>query len=309
MLPILILCYARLDTLTQTLESVLAQPHGPIYVSCDGPKEGDEESNKELHSYIKSLLKKEIIVDFVIHARNFGTLVGVSKGVSWFFERVEVGIILEDDLVLEIDLLESIECTKQFLDFPEVLSIGLFNYIPHTSIDSDSSLVRCSKFVVSWGWVTTKENWNLRSTTFQGVNYMDLFTKMKESIGLSSALWHLYQFYKEYQMEKRDIKRCDWDFLWQLNSFEKEKVNITYNRNLIRNIGNGAGATHTLNKDLDYPIDKISKGELSEVSKNLAVPSVDKAADKYFCKTRKIGKALRADIRLRTRLKKALNKS
>jgi len=307
MLPILILCYIRLDTLEATLQEITSQKHGPIYISCDGSAPQKGQKTQDLHAFIMNLKESGVIEDYQILESNFGTLVGVSKGIDWFFKRVDIGIILEDDLILKPTLLDSIEFTAQYLRNRQVHSLGLANRVPRAEISDYESLTRASIFVVSWGWVTTRQNWEARIKSFSEVNFLKLYINMQERIGMSSALWHLYHFYKEYRNEKRNIHKCNWDFMWQADCFTKNQIVISYNHNLVENIGVGEGATHTKGKILDYPIDAILNSEMYQNSNYLEIPNIDPRADKFFCRERKIGPIIRAELRLRTRLNSRMN--
>jgi hypothetical protein len=289
------------ETLRETIKSIVSQPHGPIYISCDGPKDGFAESAKPLYSYISGLAKLGIVQEYRISNVNLGTLHGVSEGIDWFFQKVEIGIILEDDLLLEDGLLESLELIKKFLRNKEIISIGLANSVPDNELDYIEAPFRKSKFVVSWGWITTRQNWTQRITSFQNLNYFLLFLKILRHFGPSTAFYHLYFYLMNAARENKDSRNCNWDDLWQINCFLKNKFVIALNRNMITNIGNGFGATHTSGKNLYYPIKSISNVELEFMRESEKLPNWDRKADKYFCKNRKIVKIIRAQLNLQSK--------
>jgi hypothetical protein len=308
MLPILVLCYVRVDTLRTTIESILQQPHGPIYISCDGPSQKYQNSASEVHLYIKSLLRDGLVEDIRISDTNEGTLVGVSKGINWFFDKVEMGIIIEDDLILDADLLNSLEYVKHFLKHKQVLSIGIANSIPESNLTSPQSLIRASNFVVSWGWATTRSNWDERIKSFAEVNMLKLTFKMINKIGLSSAMFHLFYYFINLRNERYKKIACNWDDLWQINCFLKDLVVICYNKNLITNIGSGFGATHTGGKDLTRPIVKLIPSDYTSISSENSIPELDINADKYFCDKRKVSQIIKSAVRIRTRYRSTFHK-
>jgi len=300
-IPVLILCFARLDTLQQALASILKQPHGAIYISCDGPTPVYERECVEVQDYITELLKTGVIQNLRISEVNEGTLIGVSNGIDWFFKQESIGVIIEDDLILEPRLLEAIEVSSNYLAFDNVVSVGLHNRIPTKFISNNAQILRRSKFVISWGWVTTRKEWSDRITTFRDVNYRQLFVAMIRAIGPSSATYHLWRYRGQLSQERIDARKCNWDDLWQINCFLKGKTVAVSNRNQITNIGNGEGSTHTFGKSLDSEIIPITEQEFDSIEPWILPLEIDSHADRFFVHNRKISTILREKLRFRTR--------
>jgi len=301
-LPILILGYARVDTLKQTLASILNQPHGPIYVSCDGPSPAYAPECAEVRNYTTDLLRMGFIHNLRLSDVNEGTLSGVSKGIDWFFEQEEIGIIIEDDLVLEPRLLEAAEISSSYLSDINVMSIGLHNGVPAKFISENDKIFRRSNFVVSWGWVTTREEWSNRLRSFHDFNFWSLIMTMTKAIGVSSAAYHTWFYALQYIMEKKDVRKCNWDDLWQINCFLKKKTVAILNRNQITNIGYGKGATHTFGKSLYVKIVPITEAEFKSRDLWILPQEKDNRADTYFARDRRITNIVRAKAKMRTRL-------
>ena len=301
-IPVLVLCFARLDTLQKTLASILKQPHGAIYISCDGPVPSYVRECTEVRDYITDLLKRGVIQNLRIAEVNEGTLIGVSNGIDWFFKQETIGVIIEDDLVLEPKLLEAVEVSSTCFADDSVVSIGLHNRIPMKFISNNDQVIRRSKFVISWGWVTTREEWNDRITTFHGVNYGKLFIEMTRAIGPSSAAYHLWRYRGQLNQERIDARKCNWDDLWQINCFLKKKTVAVFNRNMITNIGNDARATHTVGKSLYSEIIPITEAEIKSSDCWNLPQDIDKLSDSYFKHDRKLSSIVRMKVKIRTRL-------
>ena len=302
MLPVLVLCFNRLDTLQKTLESILKQPHGAIYISCDGPVQAYVRECTEVRDYITELFKMGVIHNLRISEVNGGTLLGVSNGIDWFFTQETIGVIIEDDLVLESGLLEAVEMSSICLVEDNVVSIGLYNRISTKYISNNDQIIRRSKFVISCGWVTTREKWNDRITTFRGVNYGKLFVEMIRAIGFSSAVYHIWLYRGLLKQERIDARKLSWDNLWQLNCFLKNKTVAVFNRNMITNIGNDARATHTAGKPLYAEIIPITEAELKSPDCWNLPKDIDKLSDSYFMNDRKLSSIIRIKVKIRTRL-------
>jgi len=307
MLPILVLCYIRLDTLMQTFESILNQPHGDIYASCDGSPEKYAAESLEVQRYLRNLFDTGVIKELRISSINQGVFYGVSSGIDWFFNQVDRGIIFEDDLVLQPNLLNAVELASIHLENREIISIGLSNYVPSKYLSQRESVYRYSRFTIAWGWVSTHKEWFSRIDTYQNLSYTKLFWKMFKNIGFSSALYHILVFLRERNYELHNPSKCNWDSLWQLTAFMKEKKVLVFNRNLLTNIGYGETATHTKIKSVDYPTDTLLDEEIRmfRISDNNL--SVDMKADKYFMRERKFSNFIRDILSLRTRTKRFLS--
>lgn len=301
MIPILILGFIRADQLQLCVDSVVGQEHGPIYISCDTAPEKYRSEGLEVRYLIESLVSSGIVTEARFSTENRGILRGVTEGISWFFSKVELGIILEDDLIAAPGLFSSIEITAAYLKNPDIIALGLHNSVPMKSVTSPHSFVRASKFTISWGWVTTAEKWNSRIKSYSEVKYFKLFLLMLTDVGFSSSLYHLIKYRNRLRLEKQDISRCTWADLWQINCFMKKKKVITYNRNLISNIGYGRLATNTKGEITNYPIEKVQIGDLDSIIISPEM-NIDYRADKYFSRNRKVSTIVREKMRIRGRI-------
>jgi prepilin-type N-terminal cleavage/methylation domain-containing protein len=71
---------------------------------------------------IKKNIKKSAfsLIEISVVILIIGILIsGVSQGIDWFFTKVNVGIIIEDDLVLHAELLSYAELCEKFLSMPK----------------------------------------------------------------------------------------------------------------------------------------------------------------------------------------------
>jgi hypothetical protein len=302
-LPILVLCYIRIDSLRKTIESIQHQPHGPIYISCDGAPDAYKKESLVVQNYVRHLQKTGVVQDIQISVTNGGLLDGVSKGIDWFFKQVEVCIIIEDDLILEPLLLEAAEIVSTHIVDPNVISIGFSNYVPKKYHSDKASYYRGSRFTVSCGWLTTRREWNSRIKTYERVNFKQLFLILIKNIGFSSTLWHIAIYINQKNLMINKPLLCSWDHLWQLNCFVKNKKALNFNVNLINNIGFGDLATNTKIQMRQEPIDLINRSNLEKFKFKNQNLRIDMKADKYYLRHRKISKYIRAKLALKIRLK------
>src|SRR6187402_3370357 len=98
--PILFLVFNRPETTVRVFEKIREIKPQRLFVAADGPREG-KEGEKEKCQAVRDLILKNIDwpceVKTLLRDQNLGCGKAVSSGITWFFEQVDEGIILEDD--------------------------------------------------------------------------------------------------------------------------------------------------------------------------------------------------------------------
>ena len=98
--PILFLIFNRPDVTKCVFEEIRKQKPQYLYLAADGPR-----ANKP-GEYEKCILAREVVLEGIdwncelktlYRDENLGCGKAVSEAITWFFEHVEEGIILEDD--------------------------------------------------------------------------------------------------------------------------------------------------------------------------------------------------------------------
>lgn len=172
--PILLITFLRAENVARQLK-IISQTRRKIYISIDGPRNrGDELYQKQLFSVIDDfVLKNTNDIEVFIRDRNEGIACAVVSALDWFFSKEEQGIIIEDDLDFDLQLL-------QFMDY------GLFNFRDNSKVmmisgnnfgDNQESSISMANFPQTWGWSTWKNRW----------------TKMRNSY--NSCLWPSYRIF------------------------------------------------------------------------------------------------------------------
>ena len=100
--PILLLVWRRPHTLRLLINAIRPLRPTRLYVACDGPS-NLRPSEADLVNSTRRLIDEDI--DWPCHIERFysdvnqGCRLGVSRAITWFFQYVDEGIILEDDCV------------------------------------------------------------------------------------------------------------------------------------------------------------------------------------------------------------------
>jgi len=159
--PILFLIFNRPDTTAQVFEAIRKQKPKFLYVAADGPrpnKEGEAEICQQVRDLIINGINWDCEVKTLFREENLGCGKAVSSAITWFFENVEEGIILEDDC-LPNDYFFSFceELLKYYRNDLRIAVISGYNPLG-AKITNDTYFFSLHTSV--WGWASWKNRWN-----------------------------------------------------------------------------------------------------------------------------------------------------
>ncbi|MDI9406541.1 MAG: hypothetical protein QM522_07510 [Chitinophagaceae bacterium] len=100
--PLLLIAWRRPHTLRQVIDAIRPVAPTRLYVACDGPnpdRPGEAEKVAATRAVIETEIDWPCQIERLYADVNQGCRLGVSLAISWFFEQVEEGIILEEDCV------------------------------------------------------------------------------------------------------------------------------------------------------------------------------------------------------------------
>jgi hypothetical protein len=178
---------------------------------------------------------------YLFRAEHCGCKLAVSGAITWFFEQVEAGIILEDDCLP----------STGFFDFCQDLLLKYKNHshILHISGNNfQDGLLRgtgsfyFSKYVHIWGWATWRRAWQHYDLN------LDHWDSFKDSISFNNLF--NTQREKKYWTKKFNEYTLNasthdyWSLQWLYTVWKFDGMVLTPQKNLVKNIGFGGG-THT----------------------------------------------------------------
>lgn len=244
--PILFVIFNRPDVTARVFEAIRKIKPEQLFIAADGPrlnKEGEGKLCEETRKITEN-------IDWTCEVyrkysdQNLGCKKGVSSAISWFFENVEEGIILEDDCLPDQsfftfcqELLEKYKNTNQI----KMISGDNFQFEKKYG---DASYY-FSNFPHIWGWATWRRAWNEYDLEMR--TYPDF--KRENRIA---------QIFKDKRIQKYWINLFDnlynnkvdtWDGQWVYSIYNNNGIVILPNVNLVSNIGFGVDATHTKKSD------------------------------------------------------------
>lgn len=257
--PILVIAFNRPDHLRTLISRLREIKPGRLFVAIDGPRAGvlgDSDRVQQCRDLVTTVdWRCEIRTLF--QESNLGCGHGVSTAISWFFEYVEAGIILEDDIIPTTaffpycsDLLE------RYRDDTRVFAVSGCNFVPPQAQTYPDFPYRFSQVPHIWGWATWRRSWDKHQLNIAGWQRKLPPTVLWRRSGrsLSGAVYWASTF------ELLARKKVDtWDGQLVLASMIADQWTATSNVNLIENIGFGEYATHTVeNREELQPVGHIS---------------------------------------------------
>lgn len=241
--PILLITWRRIDTTKRLIDKLRNMEPSTLYIASDGAREGNAEEQLEVEK-TRTLINSSIDWPCTIYKRysqcNQGCKAGPSNAISWFFENVEEGIILEDDIIPDESFFPYCQqLLEKYRNNHKIGSITACNFQPQTSSGKDSYYF--SRYVHVWGWATWRRAWKHYDDSMQSwphlrdINWLNTLTPGRRF----SKFW-ASKFNSVYSGNKDA-----WDYVWVFSCWNKGFLSCTPKTNLASNIGFGKLATHT----------------------------------------------------------------
>ncbi|MDB4926962.1 nucleotide-diphospho-sugar transferase [Mucilaginibacter sp.] len=241
--PVLFLVFNRPQLTASVFEAIKKARPTQLFIAADGPRKDKNEDN--LCTQVR-LIATQVDWPCEVHTlfreENLGCGKAVSEAITWFFDHVEQGIILEDDCLPNESFFDFCEVMlKRYQNDTHIMMISGTSYQP-TPLNSNSYYI--SKYVHVWGWATWRRAWKLYSFELKGFNKNACTKMLKRTFPIERerVLW-LSNF--SHILNGFDT----WDYQWMYCIWNNSGVCVIPWRNMISNIGFGPDATHTLSEN------------------------------------------------------------
>jgi hypothetical protein len=273
--PILFLIFNRPNTTKQVFEVIRQIQPKYLFVGADGPRENKEGETElcEQARKIATSIDWECDVKTLFNDENLGCRNAVISAITWFFENVEMGIILEDDCLPDLSFFQFCEVLLiKFEQNTKIISISGHN-LGYKYTDDNTYFF--SRFMNIWGWATWRRStlivdYNLKmwkKTKNKNLFLYRLLSKNYFDIDINWIKYWKWAF-------NLIINGLDaWDWQWIFAQLQNKKYTIFPTTNLITNIGFNENATHTVNSNhiissmksttFQFPIKHPSKIEIN----------------------------------------------
>jgi hypothetical protein len=210
--PVLLIVFNRPSTTRQVMESIRSVRPSSLFVVGDGPRSSVAEDRMRCTQVRSIATAVDWPCDLVTCFRdvNLGAGTGVAEAISWFFENVEAGIVLEDDCVPSRSFYRFCEeLLRHYESVTKVMHISGNNFQYGRKRGNGSYYF--SQYTHTWGWATWRRAWR----------------------------------YYDFSLIPLEHRSHVWDAQWHQSVKAQGGLAALPNVNLVTNIGFGADATHT----------------------------------------------------------------
>jgi len=236
--PVLFLIFKRPDTSNRVFQAIRKAKPRQLFISADGGRNETEIiACNTLREDILRQIDWDCEVKTLFREKNLGCQIAVSSGISWFFEQVEQGIILEDDCLPNESFFTFCEVLlEKYKDDKRVWHIGANNF--QDGIKRGDSDYFFSMYSHIWGWASWRDRWQKYQVD---VNHYNL----ESSLPFYTKNRMQFKYFKHRKKQVASGKMNTWDYQWLYCMWENKGLAALPNSNLVENIGFDSDATHT----------------------------------------------------------------
>lgn len=257
--PVLFIIFNRLDTTQKVFEQIKKAAPSRLFIAADGPrasKQGEHIICEQVRKWVLANIDWDCKVETLFRENNLGCGKAVSQAITWFFDNVEMGIILEDDCLPDSSFFSF--CTNlldRYKDNSQIMHISGTNPLGNMPCIKNSYYF--TKIEHCWGWASWKRAWEKFS-----LEIIDFDSFMSKKILNSIFIRKNTINYWIDIFNKMTNNQIDsWAYPWTYAILKNDGLSINPSKNLVTNIGFVKNATHTTNvnsKEANMPKYSIS---------------------------------------------------
>jgi hypothetical protein len=273
--PILFIIYKNPSITKIVFDKIRELKPTVLFISADGAKTDLYEDVAEITATreVTELIDWDCNIYRRYSEKNLGCKLAVSGAITWFFENVEQGIILEYDCLPSTDFFVFCESLlEKYKNDIQISSItgNNFDYVMNNngslSSERNSASYYYSSLAKIWGWATWRRAWNnfdINLSKFQEYQNSNFITNQV-----------IKKKHQKYWMNKiRQVvegkNKTTWAFIWVFTHLSNKSFCVTPSVNLVSNIGFSDLGTHARN-----PKDILSNIPIIPMSMPLKTPKV-----------------------------------
>ena len=237
--------FNRPNHVRRVLAEIRKQKPKELYVCQDGAREENEEDIikcQEVRDVVKELVDWPCNLHTLYQDYNYGCGAGPAIGISWFFEHVEQGILMEDDCLPHSDFFGYCEeLLDKYKDDEKVCFINSTLYDDRWKCEVSYDF---SRYMVTGAWAGWRRTWQGFDLDLKDLDARAFRKHVLILTGNRGEANWWYSIVKEIQQD--ESKKTYWDFQMQIQLFSMSALTIHPQKNLVSNIGFDGAGTHTL---------------------------------------------------------------
>lgn len=246
--PVLLLIFNRPQCTFRVFDEIRRARPKQLFIAADGPRVGrNDEAECASARGIISHIDWDCDLKTFFSENNRGCGKGPVTGITWFFDHVEQGIVLEDDCLPAPAFFPFCETLlDHFRDDTRVMEIGGANLI-EPECRSDEHSYYFSEHNHTWGWATWRRAWRLYDYEMSGAGESAVRRYFYNTFNSDLEREYFLKIFSKTYYKNESITW--WDYQWEFARRMNGGLSIVPRSNLIVNLGLGKHATHTLDPD------------------------------------------------------------
>jgi len=240
--PVALFIFNRPETTGRVFAAIAEARPRKLLVIADGPRPGrpdDVENCAAARAIVECVdWDCEVLTNYA--EANLGCRRRVSSGLDWVFDTVQEAIILEDDCLPHPTFFRFCEELLERYRHDEcIMHIGGANFQLGWQPNQDSYFF--SRYCHVWGWASWRRAWRHYDVAMEQWPALKARGWLGELLGSRPAV----RFWERSYQAAYEGRVDSWDYQWMFACWSQGGLSIHPSVNLVRNIGVGAGATHT----------------------------------------------------------------
>lgn len=239
--PVLFLIFNRPDLIERSFAQIREAKPEQLFIAADGPRmdRPDEYEACRRSRMITEQVDWDCEVKTLFREENLGCRVAVSSAITWFFEHVEEGIILEDDCVADPSFFGFCgELLDYYRDDERVMCVTGNNF--QDGQKRGDAHYYFSIYNHCWGWATWRRAWKLYDQS------MIAWPKLEQTGFCEGFLRsHVAEYWNKMFNAVANHEIDSWGFVWTFTCWSNSGLTAVPCVNLVKNIGFDERATHT----------------------------------------------------------------
>ena len=243
--PLLLIAFNRPEPTDRVLTVLRQLRPSRLFVACDGPRP-ERPCEADLCAGVRDLIETSIDWPCQLHKlyqpSNLGCRRGVTAALDWFFDQVEEGIVLEDDILPDLSFFTF--CQELLERYRHDTRIGVIAANNHQrSAPADGSSYRFSIYSHCWGWASWRRAWHCNDPQLAG------WPAFRDSGRLQLLGSAAFQQHWGTSLDQVSAGRIDsWAMVWQFSCWQEGLLTVIPEVELVENIGFDSDATHTIDE-------------------------------------------------------------
>jgi len=243
--PVLFITFIKVDQTRRVFETIRAYQPSQLFIAQDGPRT-ERPSDADRIAQVREITAQ---IDWPCQVMlrqsdvNQGVRIGIENAITWFFENVTEGIILEDDTVPSPNFFTFCEqLLEKYRTDLRVFMIGGTNLNYNSKIEASYFF---TEVPVNWGWATWATRWQYYEASLATID--------KAVADGSMNLYYPDPYQREHEIERIHLLKKEiipaWDYRWAYTLKNQNGLCIVPEKNMVSNIGFGLEATNTFDPD------------------------------------------------------------